>query len=59
MAQTCYYADIESNRSTKMFDRILETRIAQTLLWEFLPEVILIAVWVAVVGLVSLGLFVG
>ena len=42
-----------------MFDRILETRIAQTLLWEFLPEVILIAVWVAVVGLVSLGLFVG
>ena len=27
-----------------MFDRILETRIAQTLLWEFLPEVILIAV---------------
>ena len=41
-----------------MFDRILNTRIAQTLLWQFLPEVMMITVWVAVVGLVSLGLLV-
>ena len=41
-----------------MFDRILNTRIAQTLLWQFLPEVMSITVWLAVVGLVSLGLLV-